>query len=382
MMPTIRDLHSAIEAWAPAATAQSYDNVGLQIGRMSKAISNVLVALDVTPAVVEEAIASNADCVLTHHPLLFKPLKQLTDKRFESNVALMLAEAGIALYCAHTNLDAARDGVSFRLAEQLGLKDISFLGGLDDVLVKLVVFVPTDNLSAVRKAAFATGAGRIGLYDDCSFSTGGTGTFRPLPGTNPAIGSSGGAQEQVSEARLEMQVPRWKLDEVLAAVSGAHPYEEVAYDVIPVEQSFLDAGIGAVGHLASPETLSNFLDRTGAALQNSALRFVGDPDSMVSKVAVCGGSGADFTRLAMRSGADVYVTSDVTYHRYFEVLSAHGEPRMALVNAGHYETEQSTEDLLCERLSAALPGVQFSRTTLRTAPVRTWVCTNSSQQDQ
>ena len=377
MSRTLKDIHQAIEQWAPAATAQSYDNVGLLIGRMERPVSSVLIALDLTPDVVREAIEMKADCILTHHPLIFRPLKRLTDDAFESSMALQLAEAGIALYAAHTNLDAARDGVSFQLARDLGVQDPSFLSHLDEGIVKLAVFVPVDDADTVRNAMFEAGGGHIGGYSECSFTTAGSGTFRPGSDTTPHIGQSAGPRESVSEVRIEMEVPRWHLGRVLAAMKGAHPYEEVAHDIIPVEQSFRDAGIGAIGKLATPMSLAAFLDRTARALDNPALRYVGHPEANIQTVAVCGGSGSDFIGLAMKAGADVYVTADITYHRYFEVLNTDGQPRMALINAGHFETEHCTEDLLADRLTEQFPGIRFLTTRHRTSPVQTWVARHS-----
>ncbi len=373
MSTTVGDIHRSLEEWAPAATAQSYDNVGLLVGRMNKGVSKAIVALDVTPQVIEEAIDGQADCIITHHPLIFKPLKRLTDSSLESSMALRLAEAGIALYATHTNLDAARDGVSFQLAKDLGVREPEFLSTLTDSIVKVIVFCPVDSVEGVRDAMFAAGAGQIGKYSECSFASAGSGTFRPGSDTNPHIGQTNGPREQVSELRLEMEVPRWKLSAVMRAMKEAHPYEEVAYDVIKVEQDFRDAGIGAVGNLAKPVTLREFLNATAHALDNPALRYVGDPDAVVNRVAVCGGSGSDFIGLAKAAGADVYVTADVTYHRYFEVLNNDGHPSMALINAGHFETERCTEDLLVDFLTQRFPGVRFAATKHRTAPVKTWV---------
>ena len=378
MSATVSSIHKAIEAWAPAATAQSYDNVGLLVGRLERSVSRVLVALDMTPAVLDEAIEMGAECIVTHHPLIFKAIKSLTDASYESFLALRLAEAGIALYAAHTNLDAARNGVSFQLARKLGVEQPDFLSMLSDGMVKLVVFCPVDAAEDVRNAMFAAGAGQVGNYSECSFSSAGLGTFKPGEGAAPHIGQSGGEREQVSELRIEVEVPRWKLRGVIGAMIDAHPYEEVAYDIIPVEQDFRDAGIGAVGDLPAPVTFDVFLGTVAHVLDNQALRVVGESSRMVQRVAVCGGSGSDFIGLAMRAGADVYVTSDITYHRYFEVLDSAGNPRMALVNAGHFETEECTEDLLVDYLTQNVPGVRFTATCHRTAPVRTWVAGRSS----
>ena len=376
MSVTIADIHAAVEHWAPSGTAQSYDNVGLQIGRSNKSVSKALIALDLTPQVVNEAIETRADLVLTHHPLIFKPLSHLTDTSLVSSMALTLAEHGIALYAAHTNLDAARDGVSFELARILGLSNVEFLGGLKGSVVKLVVFVPTSHIDDVQNAIHAAGGGQIGTYSSCSFSHGGTGQFKPTPSSSPFLGHAAGDLVKVSEVRLEVEVARWQLPRVLSAMIDAHPYEEVAHDIIPVETEFKNAGIGAIGQLSTPTTLGAFLDRVCSVLDNPALRYVGDPSKSIQKVAVCGGSGSDFIQLAQKNDADVYITADVTYHRFFDVLDQEGMPDMALIDAGHYETEKMTEDLLVRWLSTQFPSVQWVKTNSRTSPVKTWTASD------
>jgi len=372
MSVRIGDIESALMDWAPAETAQSYDNVGLQIGRLSMAVNRCLVALDVTPEVVREAKSIKADCVFTHHPLIFKPLSNLTDDSLVSSMALDLAEAGIALYAIHTNLDAARDGVSFELAKTLGLQNIEFLSGIEDKVLKLVLFVPVDHIDSVRDAALSAGAGQIGNYSECSFSHGGSATFRPGAMSDPFSGNAGGPRESVNEIRLEMQVARWVLKDVLAAVKKVHPYEEVAHDVIAVENEFKNAGIGAIGSLAEPTSLASFLNSASSVLENPGLKYVGNEQMIIDKVAVCGGSGSDFIGLARKAGADVYVSADITYHRFFEVMDQSGQIEMAIVDAGHYETESMTESLLCNWLRERFPEVEWVRTSVRTSPVKTW----------
>lgn len=370
---TIRDVAQALEAWAPPGSAQSYDNVGLQVGDATRSVECAVLALDMTPAVLEEAQEHGATLIITHHPLLFRPLKRVTADSFVSSLALRLAEAGIALYSVHTNLDAAPGGVSFALAEHLGLEDVAFLDGFDETLVKLVTFVPHDHFDAVRAALAEAGAGRIGDYEACAFATMGSGFFRPGEGANPFIGQAGGELEQVEEVRLEAEVARWDLGRVVAAMQAAHPYEEVAYDVYPVQQKNTRAGLGAVGTLPAPELLSAFLNRVADRLDAGSLRYAGDPEATVERVAVCGGAGSDFTGKALSAGADAYVTSDVTYHQFFDVLDTDGHPQMALVDAGHYETEALTERLLQTYLAGRFPQVDWQRTATRTSPMRTYV---------
>ena len=350
-MPTIRQITSALEAWAPPGSAQSYDNVGLQVGDASRSVERALLALDMTPQVLEEAKAQGAELIITHHPLLFKPLKQVTAGSFVSTLALRLAEAGIALYSIHTNLDAAPGGVSFALAERLGLQDVDFLDGFEDTLYKLATFVPNKDFATVREALAEAGAGRIGDYDACAFATDGTGYFRPGEGADPYLGTQDGTVQSAAERKIEVEVARWNLGAVLSALHAAHPYEEVAYDVYPVKQKNTRAGLGAVGQLGAPMPLRDFLQRVSERLDASSLRYVGDPDAPVERVAVCGGAGSDFIGSAQSAGADAYVTADVTYHTFFNVLDASGTPQMALIDPGHYETEALTEALLRDWLA-------------------------------
>ncbi len=366
----IRDIAREIENWAPRETAQSYDNVGLQIGRPDRPVSRVLVALDLTPAVVAEARRERVELILTHHPLIFRPLRSLTPGSLPSALALELAEAGIALYAAHTNLDAAQGGVSFVLAEALGLEKVRFLVPMEDSLYKLATFVPRSHTDAVRAALSDAGAGRIGEYDSCAFVSDGRGYFRPGEKADPFIGSVGGGVEEAEEQRVEVEVERWRLPGVIAALRQAHPYEEVAYDVYPVTQPSTRVGMGAIGELSETAPLPSFLARVSRALQTGVLRFAGNDEALISRVAVCGGSGSDLIQAAVRAGADAMVTADVTYHRFFDTMDARGEIGMAIIDAGHYETEAMTESLLCEHLSRRFPSVSFVRTTTRTSPVR------------
>ena len=369
----IADIAASLEKWAPPATAESWDVVGLHVGEPTRKVERALIALDMTPQVFDEAKKLGVQLVITHHPLLLKPVSRFTPASPTGHLALQMAEAGIALYCIHTNIDRARDGVSFALAKQLGLENIQFLGGLDGQLVKLVAFVPETHAESVRDALTEAGAGQIGNYSSCSFSTPGTGTFRPLDGSNPTIGTSGGEMELVNEVRLEVLVPRWNQSSVLKALASAHPYEEIAYDIYPVEQPYSDAGYGAIGNLSDSETLESFLRRVCQNLDNPAVRYTGDLQSHIRTVAVCGGAGTPFIHLAKQKNADAFVTSDVSHHRFFEVLDLDGNPTMALIDAGHYETERFTENILHDHLARTFPAIDWNITSIRTGAAETYV---------
>ena len=371
-MTTISDITAALEAWAPKPSQQSYDNVGLQVGDAAATVDHAIIALDLTPAVIDEAIETGAQLIITHHPLIFKPQKSITTSDWNGALILRLAKAGIALYCIHTNLDAASGGVSFALAEQLGLENVSFLKPLTGTLVKLVTFVPSDHFDAVRLAVAEAGAGKIGRYEACAFGTRGTGFFKAGEGTDPFIGSVDQNVTSAPEWRLEVEVERWRLPSILHALRSAHPYEEIAYDVYPVEQAATQTGMGAIGELAEPVSLSTFLRHAAKALSTDSFRYVGDPDKIIKQIAVCGGSGSDLIRDALRAGADAYLTADVTYHRFFEALSTDGTPRMALIDVMHYETEACTEALLVEWLAERFKDISWQKTRHRTSPIRTF----------
>jgi dinuclear metal center YbgI/SA1388 family protein len=379
--PSIADVTSALEDWAPPGSAQDYDNVGLQVGNANRPVTSALLALDATPEVLNEAKAHDAELVVTHHPLLFQPLDGVTADGYVSGLALRFAEAGIGLYSIHTNLDAAPQGVSFALADRLGLSDVGFLDGFEDTLYKLAVFVPEDAFDDVRRALADAGAGQIGDYEACAFATEGTGFFKPGNDTDPHIGTAGGEVESAAERKLEAEVARWDLGTVMAALQDAHPYEEVAYDLYPVKQKNSRAGLGALGHLDEPMPLSAFLDRLATRLDAGSLRYAGDPDATIERVAVCGGAGSDFIGTARGAGADAYVTADVKYHEFFDVLDAEGSPQMALIDPGHYETEALTETLLRDWLQERFPKVTWRRTDTTTSPMRTFVPSGDARND-
>lgn len=371
-MPTVADLLRELHAWAPPGSKADFDRVGLQVGDPAASVSRVLVALDLTPAVVDEAAEAAAQLIVTHHPLLFKPVGAATADDPVGSLVWRLGRAGVSYTAIHTNLDAALGGVSFALAEQLGLRDVEILAPLDGVMRKVVVFAPEAAAGAVRTALAEAGAGQIGAYDGCSFTASGTGRFTPSADAAPAIGEAGGPEEAVAEVRIEAVVPVWDVGRVRRAVVAAHPYEEPALDVYSLDGEATRQGYGAVGILDEGVPLRAFLARVADRLGAGALRYVGDPEAEVHRVAVCGGSGMSFLREAIRSRADAYVTADVTYHRFFEALDTEGQPRIALVDAGHYETEAITERLIADRLGSAFPDVEVAVTRHRTSPMRTF----------
>jgi dinuclear metal center YbgI/SA1388 family protein len=354
----LNEIISCLEELAPRSLQESYDNSGLQVGDPGMEVSGILVALDVTEGVLLEAEKLGFNLVLSHHPVIFGGLKSLTGKSATERIVKMAVQKEIAIYSGHTNFDAVRGGVNSAMADRLGLADQRILDPLTGTLRKVVVFVPQDNLDQVRQAMFDAGAGNIGNYDSCSFNLGGTGTFRGGEDSNPFSGKSG-VFHQEAEIRLETIVPVSRLGKLINVMIDVHPYEEVAYDVYPLENRDPLRGNGMIGRLEYPmeeEVFLGFLkDRFRAGvIRHSALR-----GRQVEKVALCGGAGAFLLGKARAAGADVFVTGDVKYHQFFE---AEGE--MVIMDIGHFESEQFTRELFYDLLMKKFPkfAIRLSET--------------------
>ncbi|HEX9889480.1 MAG TPA: Nif3-like dinuclear metal center hexameric protein, partial [Nitriliruptorales bacterium] len=325
-----------------------WDQVGLHVGDPAWAVERVLVTLDVTRAVVTEAADGPPTLVLAHHPLLFRPLQRLTSQTASGAIALAAARADVAVAAAHTNLDVAADGAgtSDPVVQTLDLHDVRPLITelRDGGEAKLAVHVPTEALDAVMTAMWDAGAGHIGNYDRCSFRVGGTGTFRPLEGTDPYTGSVGEVSHE-EEQRLEVIVPRSRAGAVVRAMVAAHPYEEVAYDLFPT-LSGAEVGLGRVGTLPQPLTLRALAARVRDELPAPHLRYAGNPERLVRTVATVGGAGDSLIGAAIGSGADVYITGDLRHHVTLDALTL----GLALIDAGHHATEQAAMPVWIERL--------------------------------
>lgn len=330
----IRDVARLIESWAPPETAWERDNVGLLAGSPDGRINRVLVALDATPEVVSEAVSRRAGLLVTHHPLIFTPLRTIDPESRIGGMLETLIRRRIGLYAAHTNLDAAPGGVSHTLAARLGLEEVQPLSPLGGRQKKIVVFVPSSHAGGVMQAMADAGAGVIGRYESCSFAAPGTGSFLAGPGADPFLGRRG-RLERVAEIRLEMECPEWRVPAAVRAMKSAHPYDEAAFDVIPLDNRSRDRGMGAVGVLRRPATSAGFLRMVRRRLGARGLRHSGPSNRRIRTVAVCGGSGSDLLGAAARHGADAFVTADVRYHAFQE-----RDREILLVDAGHYETER------------------------------------------
>lgn len=337
--PTLADVIGALEAAYPPALAESWDSVGLVAGDPADEVRKVVVAVDATAAVVDEALATGAQLLLVHHPLLLRGVDTVGAHTPKGALLHRLIRGGCALYSAHTNADRADPGVSDALAGALGLVATRPLIPIPDTVTdKWVVMVPTTDTARLREALFAAGAGELGDYRECSWTVTGDGQFRPLPGATPALGAVGEVEE-VREDRVEVIAPRRSRARILAALRAAHPYEEPAFDVFETADFPGSRGLGRIGELPEPQTLREFTARVAAALPRTewGVRAAGDPDRVVRTVAVCGGSGDSLLDTVSGLGADVYVTADLRHHPADEHLRRGGP---ALVDVAHWASEQ------------------------------------------
>ncbi|TCZ75568.1 Nif3-like dinuclear metal center hexameric protein [Paenibacillus albiflavus] len=322
---------SLFEEFAPKAYAMPDDKIGLQLGSLSKEVRKVLVALDVTDEVVEEAIAEGVNLIIAHHAIIFRPLAHLQTDTPAGRLYEKLIKHDIAVYIAHTNLDVATGGVNDLLSEKLGLTELSHLEDVHtEKLNKLVVFVPKTHHEVIQQALFRAGAGWIGQYSHCSFNIDGTGTFMPREGSDPFIGEQG-KFEQANEVRIETIVAENAARRVVSAMLKAHPYEEVAYDLYPLDLKGRTFGLGRTGKLPASMTLGELAEETKRVFEVGTVRVVGDLDRSVRKVAVLGGSGGRYWKRAQFMGADVLVTGDVDYHAAHDALAA----GMLVIDVGH-----------------------------------------------
>ena len=331
---TCGEIFKYIQSWAPEEIAWNKDNVGLQVGSAERKVKNILLALDLNMKVITEAVKKNCNIIITHHPLLFNPLRKIdTDRDNTSLLVEKLIKHDITLFSAHTNLDFTKDGVSFELAKTLKLKNIRFLSNVKSTQYKLVVFVPESHIEKVASAIFESGGGIIGEYSNCSFRTKGKGSFNGSEKTSPSIGKKLN-YEKVDEIKLEVLIDSWKLNKILSAIRNVHPYEEIAYDVYPLNNENINYGIGAIGELNKPLNQKGFFDHVSNHLKINNFRYTTGKANKIKTVAVCGGSGSEVIPAAIKKGADALITADIKYHTFFD-----NEEKILLIDAGHYETE-------------------------------------------
>jgi dinuclear metal center YbgI/SA1388 family protein len=359
----IKDIITAIEAYAPLSLQESYDNSGMQLGDANRQVQGVLLCLDVTEEVVDEAIEMECNLIISHHPLIFRGLKSLTGAGYIERAAVKACKHDIAIYAAHTNMDNAGGGVSHRIAAKLGLQNIKVLSPRQHALLKLATFVPVARAEQLRRALFNAGAGQVGNYDSCSYSIAGEGTFRAGENADPFCGEIGELHTE-SEIRIETVLPAYRKNAVLRALLLAHPYEEPAFDLYPLENTWNQAGSGVVGELPVEEEEIIFLQRLRDIFQLHCIRYSPLRNRQVRTIAVCGGSGAFLIPEAIRSGADVFITGEAKYNDFYDV-----ERKMLLTVIGHYESEICTKEIFFEIITKKMPNFAIHFSNANTNPI-------------
>ncbi|WP_462318334.1 Nif3-like dinuclear metal center hexameric protein [Marinilabilia sp.] len=363
-MVQLKQIIKELETFAPPALQEDYDNSGLQTGDPEMDIKGILITLDVNEEVINEAIEQGANLIVAHHPLSLKGFKKLTGKTPPERSLIKAIKNDIAIYAAHTNIDSVEKGVSGKLAEKLGLSNIKVLQGRGNLLVKLVTFVPSDQAEDVREAIFKAGAGVIGNYDSCSYNLEGRGSFRAGENTNPFVGEKDKLHFE-AEIRIETILPEYLKGKVVTALKEAHPYEEVAYDLYPLNNQWDQVGFGAIGDLDHAIDEKDFFERIKEITGCGCIRHTRLLKRPIKKVAVCGGSGSFLLKNAIAAGADLFVSSDFKYHQFQEA-----DENIVIADIGHYESEQFTKEVFFELLTKKFPNFAVRLSNVSTNPIK------------
>jgi len=352
-----------LEEVAAPALQESYDNAGLITGSPEWQCTGILISLDATLEVIEEANNRNCNLVVSHHPIVFSGLKKITGRNYVEKAIIYAIKNDIALYAIHTNLDNVQHGVNAAIADKLGLINRSILLPKTGTLKKLFTFVPELHAEKVRNAVFEAGAGTISNYSECSFNTAGKGTFKANDAAKPFIGAIGESHQE-DEIRIEVIFPAYYERRIIDALRIAHPYEEVAYDIVFLANNHPGIGSGLVGELPKPMAEKDFLKQIKEVFQVPAIKHTALTGREVKKVALCGGAGSFLISNALGEKAEFYITSDIKYHEFFDANN-----QMVLADVGHYESEQFTIDLLHGFLQQKFPNFATLKTNVVTNPV-------------
>jgi len=363
-MVTIKTVAQYLESIAPLQYQESYDNSGLIVGNEEEELKGILISLDCIEEVVDEAIRENCNLIVAHHPIVFKGLKKITGKNYVERTILKAIKNNIAIYAIHTNLDNVANGVSYKIAEKLNLKNVRILETKKQLLQKLVTFVPEEHKKKVMDALFQAGAGQIGNYQNCSYLIEGTGTFQPNEQAEPFIGTTG-EMEYVKETRIEVIFPSFKSSGVIAKMLEAHPYETPAYDIFNLENELIESGSGAIGELEKALNAKQFLLYLKESMGLQIIKHTPLTNSPIRKIAVCGGAGSFLLNRAIREKADFFVTADFKYHEFFDA-----EGKMVIADIGHYESEVFTKDLIFDILNKKFSNIAILLSNTNTNPVQ------------
>jgi dinuclear metal center YbgI/SA1388 family protein len=363
----INEILSTLENFAPISLQEDYDNAGLLTGNVKINCTGVLISLDCTEEIVQEAIDKHCNLIVAHHPIIFKGLKKINGKNYIERTIIKAIKNDIAIYAMHTNLDNVHNGVSFKMAQKLGLQNLQVLAPKNNLLQKLILFSPEENAEQIKQALFATGAGNIGNYSACSFTSVGIGCFTPGLNANPQKGEIGKADVS-KELKIEVVFPIWLQNQIVAAMKKNHPYEEVAYDILTLNNTYQNVGSGVVGGLPKPMLENDFLSLLSEQFKTKVVKHTALLNKPIKKVALCGGSGSFLIPMAKASKADAFITSDLKYHEYFDA-----DNQFLLADIGHFESEQYTIDLIHELLHEKFPNFALQKTGVNTNPVQYFV---------
>jgi dinuclear metal center YbgI/SA1388 family protein len=359
----IIELTSFLEQLFPLLSQASFDNCGLQVGDNSQEITSVLICLDCTEEIIDEAIELGSNLIIAHHPLIFKGLKNITGKNYVEKVVIKAIQNNIAIYAIHTNLDHSKIGVNYEISKRLGIENPRILLPNENTIYKLCVFVPLDFVFKVKNALFKAGAGKIGNYEECGFDSTGVGSFKPVEGANPFDGEIG-EKNTSEETKIEVIVSKHLIAKVLIAMNEAHPYEEVAYDLIALENKNHEEGSGMIGELESPVDAYTFLAKIKQNFHCGSIRHTNLSDKQIKSVAFCGGSGSFLLNEAIRQKADIFITGDFKYHEFFDA-----ENQIIIADIGHYESEQFTTNLIFDIISKKFTNFAIHLTGINTNPI-------------
>ncbi|MDB5029958.1 Nif3-like dinuclear metal center hexameric protein [Mucilaginibacter sp.] len=363
----LSQLTTYLETLAPLAYQEDYDNAGLIVGNPDQEIHQVLISLDCTEAVVDDAIHTNCQVIISHHPIVFKGLKKFNGKTYVERVIEKAIRNGIAIYAIHTNLDSVLNGVNAKICEILGLDNCRILAPKQGLLKKLVTYVPTSHTDQVRNALFHAGAGNIGNYSECSFIAEGKGTFKGNEDSDPYVGEPGKRHTE-EETRIETVYPANLESKILMALILAHPYEEVAYDLYALTNQHQQIGSGMIGELDVAIDAEDFLYQLKEKMQAHVIRHTAFTGKQIKRVAVCGGSGSFLLKHAIAAGADIFITADYKYHDFFDA-----EGKIMIADIGHFESEQFTQQLLHEMIQKKFTDLPLRLTSVNTNPVRYFI---------
>ncbi|WP_024993989.1 Nif3-like dinuclear metal center hexameric protein [Phocaeicola paurosaccharolyticus] len=359
----IKEIIDALETFAPLPLQDSYDNAGLQVGLTETEATGALLCLDVTEAIIKEAVALGYNLVISHHPLIFKGYKSISGKDYIERCIIEAIKNDIVIYSMHTNLDNAMNGVSFKIAEKIGLQNVKVLEPISDKLLKLVTFVPTEQATEVRRTLFEAGCGNIGNYDSCSYNLKGEGTFRANEGAKPFCGEVG-QEHTEEEVRIETILPDFIKNSVTKALIKAHPYEEPAFDFYPVKNVWNQMGAGVIGELDEPMSELEFLKEIKKTFEVGCLKHNRLNGRLIQKVAICGGAGSFLIPKAVGK-ADVFITGEVKYHDYFNYNDS-----ILVAEIGHYESEQYTKEIFYSIIKEAFPSLEVTISKINTNPIK------------